>query len=32
MLRTQADGLDLTERMETMSLDIDDFLRDCMKS
>jgi hypothetical protein len=31
MLRTQADGLDLTERMETMSLDIDDFLRDCMK-
>jgi hypothetical protein len=32
MLRTQADGLDLTERMETMSLDIDDFLRDCMKA
>jgi hypothetical protein len=32
MLRTQADGLDLTERMEKMSIDIDDFLRDCMKA
>jgi hypothetical protein len=32
MMRTQADGLDLTERMETMSSDIDDFLRDCMKA
>jgi hypothetical protein len=30
-MRSQADALDLTECMETMSFDIDDFLRDCMK-
>jgi hypothetical protein len=32
MLRTQADGLDLTDRMETMLIGIDDFLQDCMKA
>jgi hypothetical protein len=32
ILRTQADGLDLTERMEQMSIGIDDFLQDCMKA